>query len=245
MITLRRARERRHYQKMKRETWATFDPRDRSDPLAAGFGALHLLEEDRVPPGFSIRRHPHRDVEMLTYIFRGSLEYENSLGDSGTIYAGDFRHMSAGRGVQHSETNPSPSNWSHVYRIGIRPARVGLKPSDVHRRFSVAHRSGVLCAVASNRELGASLGIQQSVSVYSALLDPGQHLVHTLAGDRCAWLHVLEGEIALGELLMTAGDGVGVQGNPTVSFTAKGRAEVLLVDLALEDDGERAPPLPT
>src|SRR4051812_6920827 len=120
MITLRRARERRHERRRKQEAWLTFDPRDASNPLDEAFGCLEILSEHRLPPGASVA-HPQRDAEIVTYVREGALAYADSLGRSGLIHTGEFQHMTALRGVRHRETNVSRSDWAHVFQIWLRP----------------------------------------------------------------------------------------------------------------------------
>ena len=148
MITLRRSKERYHDRRRKQEVWLTFYPQDRVDPLADGFGTLETLNEDRLPPGASIARHPHHDAEIVTYVREGALAYGDSMGRSGVIQAGEFQRMTAGRGIRHSEANPSRTDWSHVFQISLRPWEAGLEPSREQKRFSAAERRGALCVVA-------------------------------------------------------------------------------------------------
>ncbi len=236
MITLRRANERHHDRRRKREVWHTFHPEDRADALAGGFGTLEILDEDRLPPGAGVPRHPHRDAEIVTYVREGSLAHEDSMGRSGVIHAGEFQRMTAGRGIRHSETNASRTDWAHVFQIWLRPSEAGLEPSHEQKRFSAAERRGGLCVVASPDARRGSLPIHQDALVYSAMLDPGQHVIHELSQGRRAWLHLVQGEVTLGDTVLTTGDGAGVTAEPAVSLTAREETEILLVDL-----GERVP----
>ena len=231
MITLRRARERQHHRRFKQEAWHTFDPRGRADPFADGFGALEVLKEDRLPPGAGGPPHSHHDAELVTYVHEGALAYEDSVGRSGVIHAGEFQRMTAGRGIRHSETNASRADWAHVFRIGLCPAEAGLEPSQEQKRFSAAERRGVLCVVASPDARRGSLRIHQDALMYSAMLDPGQHVVHELAQGRGAWLHLVQGEVTLGDFVLTTGDGAGVTAERAVSLTAREDTEILLLDL--------------
>jgi redox-sensitive bicupin YhaK (pirin superfamily) len=236
MITLRRADERHRDRRGKREVWHTFHPEDRADALAEGFGTLELLDEERLPPGAGIPRHAHRDAEIVTYVREGALAHEDSKGRSGIVHAGEFQRMTAGRGVRHSETNASRTDWAHVFQMWVRPAQAGLEPGHEQRRFSAAQRRGGLCVVASPDARRASLRIHQDALVYSALLDPGQHVVHELSHGRSAWLHLVQGEVTLGDVVLTTGDGAGVTAERAVSLTAREETEVLLLDV-----GERPP----
>ncbi|HTP25329.1 MAG TPA: pirin family protein [Anaeromyxobacteraceae bacterium] len=235
MITVRRAKERHHDQRRKQEVWFTFC-QDRADPLAAGFGTLEILSEDRLPPGARVPPHPHRDAEIITYVRDGALAQEDSLGRSGIIHAGEFQRMTAGRGIRHSEANVSRTDWAHVFRIWLRPSEAGLDPGDEQKRFSAAERRGGLRIVASPDARKGSLRIHQDALMFSAMLDPGQHVVHELSQARSAWLHLVHGEVALGDIVLTTGDGAGFTLERAVSLTARAEAEILLLDL-----GEQPP----
>ncbi|MFC1525949.1 pirin family protein [Candidatus Latescibacterota bacterium] len=231
MITLRRDGERHHDTSRRQESWLTFDPRDRADSLADGFGFLELLDEGRLSPGEDMPRHPHGDAEIVTYVRAGSLAYEDSMGQSGVIQAGEFQRTTNGRGGHHHETNASRTDWAHVFQIRLRPSQAELEPNREQRRFSAAERRGVLCVVASPDARRDSLRLHQDALMYSSLLDPGQHVVHQLPPGRSAWLHVVEGEAMLGDEVMTTGDGASVQAERAVSFTAREETEILLLDL--------------
>ena len=230
MITLRRARERRHERRRTQEAWLTFDPRDGPNPLDEAFGCLEILGEHRLPPGASVP-HPQRDAEIVTYVREGALAYADSLGHSGVIHTGEFQHMTALRGVRHRETNVSRSDWAHVFQIWLRPSEVGLAPGQEQKRFSAAERRGLLRVVASSDGRRASLRVHQDALLCSAMLDPGQHVVHELAPGRSAWLHVVKGEVTLGDVVVGTGDGAGLCGERSVSLTAREETEILLVDL--------------
>ncbi len=231
MITLRRANERQHDRRRKREVWHTFYPEDRTDALAEGFGTLEILDEDHLPPGAGIPRHPHRAAEIVTYVREGALAHEDSMGRSGVIHAGEFQRMTAGRGIRHTETNASRADWAHVFQIWVRPSEAGLEPGHEQKRFSAAERRGGLCVVASPDARRGSLRIHQDALMYSALLDPGEHVVHELSHGRGAWLHLVQGEVTLGDIILTTGDGAGVTAERAVSLTARDETEILLLDV--------------
>lgn len=231
MITLRKASERHHDRRRKQEVWHTFYQEDRTDALADGFGTLEILNEDRLPPGGGVPRHPHRDAEIVTYVREGALAHEDSMGRSGVIHAGEFQRMTAGRGIRHSETNASRTDWAHVFQIWLRPSEAGLEPSHEQKRFCAAERRGLLCVVASPDRRSGSLRIHQDALMYSAMLDPGQHVVHELSQGRSAWLHLVQGEVNLGDVVLSTGDGAGVTGERVVSLTAREGTEILLLDL--------------
>jgi redox-sensitive bicupin YhaK (pirin superfamily) len=243
VITLRRANERHHVQRRKQECWMTFRAQDGADPLALGFGSLELLNEERLPPGAgaSLPAHRHHDAEIVTYVREGALAFEDSMGRSGIIQTGEFQRMTAGRGIRHSEANASRANWAHSFQMWLQPSQAGLEPSHEQKRFSAAERRGGLCIVASPDGERGSLHIHQDARIYSSLLDPGQHVVHALSPGRVAWLHVVAGEVLLGDVILSAGDGAGITSDRAVSVTARAETEILLFDLDEHSPTRRRP----
>ena len=234
MITLRRAGERHHDRRREQQVWLTFDAQDRTDPLADGFGALESLDEDRLSPGADLPRRTRRDAEIITYVCRGGLACDGSVGRSGVLQAGEFQRTTPGRDGRHSETNASRTDWAHVFRLWLRPDKGGLEPGREQKRFSTADRRGGLCVVASPDARRGSLRLHQDALLYSALLGPGKHVVHELQEGRSAWLHLVEGEVTLGDVILSSGDGAGLTAERTVSLTAREETEILLVDLGPE-----------
>lgn len=231
MIKLRRAKERHRDRSRKQEVWLTFFPQQDGDPLAGGFGPLEILDEGHLSPGGGVPRHPRHDAEIVTFVREGALAYEDSKGHSGLVQAGEFRLMTAGRGVRHRETNASRTHWAHVFQMWLRPVQADLEPSHEQKRFSSAERRGRLCVVASPDGRRGSLRIHQDALIYSALLDPGTHVVHELSLGRSAWLHLVLGEATLEEVVLSTGDGAGLTAERAVSLTAREETEILLLDL--------------
>jgi quercetin 2,3-dioxygenase len=237
MITLRRAGERHHDRRPSQEVWLTFFPHDGADPLADHFGMLEGVDEDRVAPRARVRRHARRDAEIVTYVREGAVAYQgDAMGRSGVIQAGEFQRTTGHRGARHDQTNPSRTQWAHVFQVRLPSAAAGPEPCREQRRFSAAERRGRLCVVASGDGRGGSLRVHQDAVICSAILEPGQHVVHELAHGRTAWLHVMAGEATLGQLVLGAGDGVGLTAERAVSLTARRKTEIMLLDL-----GEPAP----
>jgi redox-sensitive bicupin YhaK (pirin superfamily) len=231
-ITLRRASDRHHDHSRKLEAWLTFDPQDPAGLLEVGLGNLELLKECRLAPGAGVPRTSGHDTEILTYVREGALAYENSMGGSGVVQAGEFQRVTAGRGLRRSQTNASRTDWAHFFQIWLHPSEVDLDPGHEQKRFTAAQRRGGLCVVASPDARRGSLRIHQDALIYSALLDPGQHVVRELSQGRSAWLHVVQGEVTMGDIVLCTGDGAGVTAERAVSLTAREESEILLVDLA-------------
>jgi quercetin 2,3-dioxygenase len=231
MVTVQRAMERQHQRSRTHETWLTFDPRDGSAPFAAGLGTLELLNEIRMAPGAAIPRNTRRDVELVTYVHEGCLAYEDSMGHSGVLQAGDFQRVTSGRSLHHSKMNMSRTDWAHFYQLWLRPSETELEPGFVQKRFSTAERQGRPCLVASPQGRTGSLILHADASISSALLDQGQHIVRELSNGRCAWLHVVQGEVTLGDVILASGDGAGIWEERAVSVRARTASEILLLDL--------------
>jgi redox-sensitive bicupin YhaK (pirin superfamily) len=231
MLTIRSAKDRLHDRHGEHEAWVTFYPRNGKDQLAAGFGTLEFLDEDRLPPGASVESRASLDAEVITFVREGALAFEDSMGRSGIIQAGEFQCMTATRALRHTETNPSLTDWAHVFRIWLHPAEGSPRAGYEQKRFSAAERRGGLRLIASPDARGGSLRIKQDALIYSALLEPGQHVVHELSQGRSAWLQVLHGAVILDEKILTAGDGAGVAVERAVSITAREKASILLVDV--------------
>ena len=153
------------------------------------------------------------------------------MGRAGVIRAGEFQCMTVGRGDRHAEKNASRSAEAHIFRIWLRPAQDELEAGHEEKRFSAAQRRGGLCVVASSDARRGSLRIHQDALVFSALLDPGQHVVHELSQGRSAWLQMVQGEVTLGDQVLTTGDCAGVTAARAVSFTAREQTEVLMLDV--------------
>ncbi len=231
MITLRKAQQRQCEQRNKQVVWLTFHPRDRANPLADRFGSLESLSENHLPPNAYASRQLYHDAEVVTYVRQGALAYEDSAGGSGVIHAGEFQRMTTAKALRRSEKNASRTQWAHIFRIWLRPSREGLTPSCETKRFTAAERRGLLRVIASPDSRRGSLHLHKEVLIYSALLDPGQHVIHELSPGRGAWLHVVMGQASLGDVLLTAGDGVGLMVEPAVSLTAQEETEIILLDL--------------
>lgn len=230
MISLRRATERHHDRRGKREVWRTFDPIVRSDRPSDRFGPLEAVDESWLPPRAHVPRRVRGDAEVVTYVREGTVAYAHSTGHAGVIHAGEFQRTLTVHGVRNSEANASRTEWAHVFQIRMRDSTLALEPGREQKRFSTAARRGVLCLVASPDARAGSLRLGQDTRIYSAVLELGQHVVHALA-PRHAWLHVVQGEITLDDLVLVAGDGAGITAERAVSLTACESSEILLFDV--------------
>jgi redox-sensitive bicupin YhaK (pirin superfamily) len=204
------------------------------DPKNVSFGPLRVFNDDTVQPGGGWGMHPHRDMEIITYVVSGSLEHTDSSGSQAVLRAGGVQHMTAGRGIWHSERNPSGEDILRLLQIWILPDRRGLEPSHEARQFSRSQMENVLLPVVSKNKAGDALGIHQDVTVYVSRLTSGGEVTHRIRGDRRGYLFVIEGQLRLGEHALQEGDVVRVVGGEGLDIRADGTSELILLDLPME-----------
>jgi len=232
MITLRRAGDRFHTNIDWLDSWHTFSFGDHYDPGQMGFRALRVINDDTVQPGQGFGTHPHRDMEILTYVLEGALAHRDSTGGGGVIRPGDVQRMSAGTGVAHSESNASQDEPVHFLQIWIVPERRGVEPGYEQTSFPTKERSGKLRLLASREGREGSVKVHQDASVYGTVLGKGERVSHQLQPGRHAWVQVARGAIDLNGERLTAGDGAAVSDERTLALQGVDGAEVLLFDLA-------------
>ena len=231
MLTLRRNGDRSHFQQHNQDLWLTFPPKEDAGDMDDGFGLLVALDELRLSPGAISELGACTGMEIISHVYRGTYAQEDSTGNSGVIYAGEFQRMIVGRGVRRKERNPSLTDFAHVFRITLQASEAELDSVHEQMRFPLAQRHNLLCVIASQDGRKNSLKILQDALVFSSVLDSGRHLVHELQTGRMAWVQVISGEAALQDIILRQGDGAGVMSQPSVSLTAQGETEILLVDL--------------
>jgi redox-sensitive bicupin YhaK (pirin superfamily) len=232
MITLRKAGDRFHTQIDWLDSWHTFSFGDHYHPEHMGFRSLRVINDDTVQGGQGFGAHPHRDMEILSYVLDGGLAHRDSSGGGGVIRPGDVQRMSAGTGVRHSEFNPSDTEPTHFLQIWIQPEREGLPPSYEQRTFPEAERRGTLRLVASRDGQNGSVTVHQDVRLYVGALDAGAEITHRLDDDRHAWVQVVRGAVVLNGTPLTSGDGTAVSKEAVLQFRATAAAEFLLFELA-------------
>lgn len=232
MITIRRGNERGHFDHGWLDTYHTFSFADYRDPRFMGFRSLRVINEDRVAPGQGFGRHPHRDMEILTYVLSGELEHRDSMGHQGVIRPGEVQYMAAGTGIEHSEFNPSQSQPVHLMQIWILPVRRGVAPSYEQRPFPSLSSEGVLTLLASGDGRDRSIRINQDADIYATTLRPSQGAQHPLRPGRGAWIQLLRGSARLDDQPLSAGDGASVTDQSAIALTADSKAELLLFDLS-------------
>lgn len=231
MIVVRRALERQHVAQPQSKAWHTFFKEDETSALADGFGILVIVNELGLAPQTTGSLASKPNAEVITYVLQGNIAYEDSAGVAGVIHAGEFQRMDGARRIRYRETSALPAKWAHVFQIGLRSDPPKDAPSSEQKRFTLAQRQGVLCTIASRKGGRTSLSIREDARLFSAVLDPGQHVVHALGVGRKAWLHLVHGKVSLGGTVLCTGDGAGLTGERSVSVTARTRSELLLIDL--------------
>ncbi len=228
MILVRKSAERIREAVMDQDAWLTFAPS--AERPFDRFGSLEVLREGRFARRAAVSE-ARVNMEIITYVHTGALAFEDSLGLTGVLVQGDFQRTTAGSGLRYSELNPSSEHEAHVFQFRLRPNRLGLKPGHERLRFTVADRRGRLRLVASPGGVDGSLTVHQDAFLYSAILNEGQHVVHSLGKDRGAWLHVVAGSLRVGAEVLETGDGAGLRGEDAASMQVTGPTEVLLLDL--------------
>jgi len=229
-MTIRRANERGHAEHGWLDTYHTFSFANYYDPHWMGFRSLRVINDDLVMPGMGFGTHPHRDMEIITYILSGALAHKDSMGNGRVIRTGDVQYMAAGTGVQHSEFNPSRDEAVHLLQIWILPDMKGVKPRYAEKSFKDAS-PGKLNLVASKTGRDGSIAIHQDANLWLAKLDSGNRVTHKLAGGRHAWVHVAEGEVSLDGKTLNGGDAVAISQEGALELSASKPSQVLLFDL--------------
>ncbi|MBS1140426.1 MAG: Pirin, N-terminal [Proteobacteria bacterium] len=201
------------------------------DPAEMGWGALRVINEDRVAPGQGFGTHGHRDMEIVTYILSGALEHKDSLGHGGVIRRGEVQRMSAGKGIMHSEFNPLPDEETHLLQIWIEPAQRGTRASYEQQALPIEEMRGRWRLVASPDGAEGSTTIGQDARLWATVLVPGEFAEYGLAAGRLAYVQVVSGQLSINGQALAAGDGAKIADETLLEFLADEEAEILLFDL--------------
>jgi hypothetical protein len=230
MITIRKSEERGHVNHGWLDSHFTFSFADYYDPQHMGFRSLRVINDDIVAPGQGFGAHPHRDMEIVTYILSGALEHKDSMGNGRIIRPGEIQYMAAGTGVTHSEFNPSDKEPAHLLQIWILPDKKGAKPNYAERNF-VKAESGKLHLAASKTGRDGSISINQDADLFFAKLNSNDKINYSFKPNSHGWLHVAEGKIELDKLKLKSGDAVAFSDEKQFSLIAKSPAQILFFDL--------------
>lgn len=232
MITIRKANDRGHADHGWLDSWHTFSFAEYFDPTHMGYGPLRVINDDTVAGGGGFPPHPHRDMEIISYVIEGALEHQDSMGNGSVMKPGDVQRMSAGQGVRHSEFNASETDPVHFLQIWIIPERTGLPSGYEQKFFGEEEKRGKLRLIASRDGADGSVRVRQDVRVFATVVDGTSSVSHTMPTNRKAWLHVVKGSAELNGTLLGAGDGVAIEGEETLTLSSKDEGEVLLFEMA-------------
>ena len=230
MITLRRSEDRGHANHGWLDTHHSFSFADYYDPDHVQFRSLRVVNEDRVSGGQGFGRHPHRDMEIISYVVSGMLEHQDSMGSKALMQAGDVQRISAGTGILHSEYNASPVEPVHFLQIWIMPDRSGVKPEYAQKSFG-GIADGALHLIASKSGRADSIPIHQDADAYVAKLKAGATVNHDLAAGRSGWVQLIQGQLTVNGTELHPGDGAAVTGEERIRLTAGQDSHFLFFDL--------------
>lgn len=232
MMIVRRSEDRGHARHGWLDSRHSFSFADYYDPDHMGFRALRVINEDHVAPGQGFGTHPHRDMEIISYVLEGSLEHKDSMGTGSVIRPGDVQRMSAGTGVRHSEYNASRSEDVHFLQIWIMPAKNGIQPSYEQKTFGEDEKKGRLRVVASPDGRDGSVTIHADAVVHAGLFGAGESADLTLGTGRHSWVQVARGKIRVNGEVLSAGDGAALTGETRIRIEGVDGGEVIVFDLA-------------
>jgi len=231
MMTIRTAGQRGHANHGWLDSYHTFSFADYYEPEHMGFRNLRVVNDDRVAPGMGFGKHPHRDMEIISYVLEGSLEHRDSIGTGSVIKPGDVQRMSAGSGVLHSEFNASKTEPVHFLQIWILPRERGGPPGYEQKTFSREERAGRLRLVASPDGRDGSVTVHADASLYAGLFAPGQTVETPVSNARHIWLHVASGAVRVNGRELATGDSAGISDEATLRIEGIHDAEILVFDL--------------
>jgi redox-sensitive bicupin YhaK (pirin superfamily) len=230
MLVIRKSGERGHANHGWLDSNFSFSFAEYYDPKNMGFRALRVINEDYVAPAMGFGKHPHRDMEILTYVLEGAVKHEDTTGASETLTPGELQHMSAGSGVRHSEMNPSDQETLHLLQIWLVPNQLGIAPKYEQKRFRVQEEPNKFHLLASEDARDGSFKIYSDAELLAAKLDKGGEVTHSFKHG-FGWLQVARGELSVAGNVLKAGDGLQISGESSVTLSSTNGGEVLLFDL--------------
>jgi redox-sensitive bicupin YhaK (pirin superfamily) len=232
MIEIRRGSERGYADHGWLKSFHSFSFADYYDPKYMSFGALRVINEDRVAAGMGFGTHGHRDMEIISYVLDGALAHKDSMGNGSTIRPGDVQRMSAGTGVQHSEFNHSAGTSTHFLQIWIQPNQMGIKPSYEEKHFDAASKRGALRLIAADDAREGAVKIHADAAVYAGLFDGVESSMLRINRNRRAYVHMARGRAVVNGQRLEVGDAMKLTDVTDISITQGEKAEVLVFDLA-------------
>lgn len=231
-LQIRRHNERGHADHGWLNSYHSFSFADYYDAAHMQYGALRVINEDRIRPGTGFGTHGHRDMEIVSYVLSGALQHRDSMGNGSVIRPGDVQRLSAGRGITHSEFNPSTTEGTHFLQIWITPRTMGSRPGYEQKHFSVVDRRGRLALIAAGDGRGGSVTVDQDVSLYAGLFDGDERAAYSVGPGRRVYVHVARGKVTVNGNPLEAGDALMAADPGQVEIASGQEAEVLVFDLA-------------
>jgi redox-sensitive bicupin YhaK (pirin superfamily) len=231
MLTARYANERGHYKNDWLDSHHTFSFGEYYDPDHMGVSVLRVINDDRVIPGAGFPTHPHKNMEIVSYVLEGELEHRDSMGNGGVIRPGDVQRMSAGTGVTHSEFNPSDEKPTNFLQIWFLPNQQYVKPGYEQKNFSTDERKGPLKLLVSPDGHDGSVCANTDAMMYGSLLDENHAVSHKIGPARIIYVHIAKGSVSVNGQILNGGDGAVISAEPLVKIAGKSEAEILLFDL--------------
>lgn len=232
MLTIRKSKDRGFFDHGWLQTYHTFSFADYHDPSHHHFRQLRVINEDTIAGGKGFGTHPHRDMEIITYVTSGALAHKDSMGNGSTIRAGDVQRMSAGTGITHSEFNADPEVPVHLLQIWLLPEKKNTAPSYEQKNFPLEKKRNQLCLICSNDGREGSVRFQQDSSIFATILEKGVDVSHAFANGRGGWIQVVSGVLAVNGMELKAGDGAAIDSEKSITIVGKEVAEALFFDLA-------------
>lgn len=236
MLTLRKSQDRGPTRTSWLDSKHSFSFGNYYDPQHTGFGDLLVINEDVVAANSGFPTHPHRDMEILTYILEGELSHRDSIGTGSAITPGEVQRMSAGTGISHSEYNASRNQPVHLLQIWIHPEKKGLPASYEQKNFKEIRKPGELTLLASRHGEADSLIIHQDAKFYVLDLNPGQSFGLEIAPQRIYWIQQARGQAQVNDIKLHTGDGLAVRSETQLRFEATSKAEILIFDLKADNN---------
>lgn len=232
MLTVRKSIDRGHANHGWLNSYHTFSFANYYDPAHMNFRDLRVINEDWVAGGGGFATHPHRDMEIITYVLEGGLEHQDSMGNRSVIRPGEVQRMTAGTGVTHSEYNASKTDAVHLLQIWVIPERSGLTPEYEQKFYTPEEKRGQLRLIASQDGRDGSVTVHQDLNLYATVLGDGEKVLQPIAPDRHLWVQIARGSAIVNGEILSAGDAAALQAEPTLELIGQTDAEILVFDLA-------------
>jgi redox-sensitive bicupin YhaK (pirin superfamily) len=228
MIILRKSHHRGHFDHGWLDTYHTFSFGDYHDPAHMGFSVLRVINEDKISPNQGFGMHPHRNMEIITYVIDGALAHQDSMGNTAIINAGEIQRMSAGTGVHHAEFNPLPNQTSHLLQIWILPNQRGNPPSYDQKKILLTPNA--LMLIAAHHAIPNGVSLNQDVNLYLGKTDKVSKINYSPLSTRKLWLQLIKGTLLINTILMEPGDGAAIT-DDEINLETRQPVEFLLFDL--------------